>query len=1081
MIASYRRSCIGLALIVACLGGCQGSGTRTTDRAKIAPAKAAAVEARIETLVLPTYPVGKPSDFPEFGRTTGLGRPGRGLYPYTVQRDLSFERRDQGYEAYVLQNEYLRIEVLPTQGGRLFAMYDRSAKQDVVYRQVSIKPGLVGLRGAWISGGIEWDFPRSHSVTTFDTVSCQFVRHDDGSASIVIGDTERTYRMSWTVVLTLRPGRSQMETRIVCRNPTAVPHDGYWWSNACFPATDQTQLIYPFNKMVGHDGGGASDWPIRDGKDMSWYRDYPSSTSIFRAAGEEDFIAAYDHGLDIALAQYADHRVMPGRKWFSWGNSDSGLRWAKTLSDDNRPYVEVQSGCPLTQDDQFRMQPHEEKQFLEYWMPVSRIGVPARINPDAAVRLTVDKGVATVGVMPMYPIAAARIELTSDGRILKQWQRDISPADVFKDTCALSEVSANSLKLRVCDAAGKEVIAHQYGHYTPGKVEIQPRPDRFSTTRPAAPRANPLDAASTQIAEGRFAQARDALIALAADPSKKADPDAIHYYLGLAQARLGQTSDALRQWDAIKTPGLTRDAAILETAKLLLAEKYWQQALDRLASLTSRSDSQAEAEAYSAFALRQLNRTDEARAMLLAVSDHDPLMLLGQTELALLDGRSFDGLSALRDEERCIEAATTYMALRQYATAERLLRPEAGCAASPIASYLRAYTMELMGNSAEAARLRKEASKANVRGCLPSRFEELAALEAALRADNKDATAHYLAGLILYTRNQRDEGVAHWQAASNLGHKDAIVYRCLGGVLRDSKPREAVVQYERAIALAPDAAEVYADLDAAYIVLGDTDKRVAVLERGLARLPDKDDLAHRLGVAYFDAGRYDEAVKCYQSYRFHVSEGQRDLHDHYATALVARAMTHLTAGRDAQALADLDASLEYPENLGIGQPDYPVNNAMTQYWRGVALADLNRADDAKKAWQESGPKQTQARRRGRMGYYSTESGLSSVHTILTLRKLGLAKDADDAAAQLESMCQRFEAMDDQASGYVALLRGFLAAANGKADESAKLLKQARSDEPSLAGYVKLVGTWCDLLAKAPTTQTAQAVAPSGVR
>ncbi len=1080
MIASYRRSCIGLVLIVACLAGCQGSRTRTTDRAKIAPAKAAAVEARIETLVLPTYPVGKPSDFPEFGRTTGLGRPGRGLYPYTVQRDLSFDRRDQGYETYVLQNEYLRIEVLPTQGGRLFAMYDRSAKQDVVYRQVSIKPGLVGLRGAWISGGIEWDFPRSHSVTTFDTVSCQFVRHDDGSASIVIGDTERTYRMSWTVELTLRPGRSQMETRIICRNPTAVPHDGYWWSNACFPANDQTQLIYPFNKVIGHDGGGASDWPIRDGKDLTWYRDYPASTSIFRAAGEEDFIAAYDHGRDIALAQFADHRVMPGRKWFSWGNSDSGLRWAKTLSDDNRPYVEVQSGCPLTQDDQFRMQPHEEKQFLEYWMPVSRIGPPARINPDAAVRLTVDKGIATVGVMPMYPIGLARIELTSAGRVLKQWQRDISPADVFKDTCALSGVSPDSLKLRVCDAAGNEVIAHQYGHYAPGKIEAQPRPDRFSTTRPSAPRVNPLDTASTQIAEGRFAQARDALIALAANPDKKADADAIHYYLGLAQARLGQSSEALQQWDAIKTPGLTRDAAILESAKVLLAEKNWRQALDRLASLTARSDNQAEAQAYSAFALRQLNRLDEARSMVLTATRHDPLMLLGQTESALLDGRSFDGLSALRDEERCIEAATIYMALKQYATAESLLRPTAGSALSPTGAYLRAYTMELMGNATEATRLRKEASKANVRGCLPSRLEELAALEAAIRADNKDATANYLAGLVLYTRNQREEGVAHWQTASTLGHKDAIVYRCLGGVLRDSKPTEAVLQYERAIALAPEAAEVYADLDAAYIVLGDTDKRVSVLERGLARLPDKDDLAHRLGVAYFDAGRYDEAVKCYQSYRFHVSEGQRDLHDHYATALVARAMTQLKAGRTAQALADLDASLEYPENLGIGRPDYPVNNAMTQYWRGVALASLNRTDEARKAWQESGPKQTQSRRRGgRMGYYSTESGLSSVYTILTLRKLGLTKDADDAAAQLESMCQRFEAMDDQASGYVALLRGFVAAANGQADQSAKLLKQARSDEPSLAGYVKLVGTWCELLAAPPATQTA--AMPSGVR
>ena len=466
--------------------------------------------------------------------------------------------------------------------------------------------------------------------------------------------------------------------------------------------------------------------------------------------------------------------------------------------------------------------------------------------------------------------------------------------------------------------------------------------------------------------------------------------------------------------------------------------------------------------------------------MVLTATRHDPLMLLGQTESALLDGRSFDGLSALRDEERCIEAATIYMALKQYATAESLLRPTAGSALSPTGAYLRAYTMELMGNATEATRLRKEASKANVRGCLPSRLEELAALEAAIRADNKDATANYLAGLVLYTRNQREEGVAHWQTASTLGHKDAIVYRCLGGVLRDSKPTEAVLQYERAIALAPEAAEVYADLDAAYIVLGDTDKRVSVLERGLARLPDKDDLAHRLGVAYFDAGRYDEAVKCYQSYRFHVSEGQRDLHDHYATALVARAMTQLKAGRTAQALADLDASLEYPENLGIGRPDYPVNNAMTQYWRGVALASLNRTDEARKAWQESGPKQTQSRRRGgRMGYYSTESGLSSVYTILTLRKLGLTKDADDAAAQLESMCQRFEAMDDQASGYVALLRGFVAAANGQADQSAKLLKQARSDEPSLAGYVKLVGTWCELLAAPPATQTA--AMPSGVR
>jgi hypothetical protein len=193
----------------------------------------------------------------------------------------------------------------------------------------------------------------------------------------------------------------------------------------------------------------------------------------------------------------------------------------------------------------------------------------------------------------MYPIGAARIELTSGGRTLRQWQRDISPANVFKDICPLGTVAPDSLKLRVCDAAGKEIIAHQYGHYTPGKVEAQPRPERFSTTRPSAPKANPLDTAATQIAEGRFTQARDALLALAADPKSKADADAIHYYLGLAQARLGQSSEAIKQWDAIKTPGLTRNAAVLESAKVLLAGKQWQQALDRLQYLRDQDETLA--------------------------------------------------------------------------------------------------------------------------------------------------------------------------------------------------------------------------------------------------------------------------------------------------------------------------------------------------------------------------------------------------------------------------------------------------------------------------------------------------------
>jgi len=75
MTVSYRRGCIALMLLLACLGGCQSSGERAQNRAKILPAKAAAVEARIETLVLPTYPVGKPVISPSSGGPPAWGAP----------------------------------------------------------------------------------------------------------------------------------------------------------------------------------------------------------------------------------------------------------------------------------------------------------------------------------------------------------------------------------------------------------------------------------------------------------------------------------------------------------------------------------------------------------------------------------------------------------------------------------------------------------------------------------------------------------------------------------------------------------------------------------------------------------------------------------------------------------------------------------------------------------------------------------------------------------------------------------------------------------------------------------------------
>ena len=66
-----------------------------------------------EPLVIPTYEVGKPDPNPRFytGRTY-QGAQGR-VYPYPMQDVLTDSRKDKTYKAVYLENEYVKVCVLP--------------------------------------------------------------------------------------------------------------------------------------------------------------------------------------------------------------------------------------------------------------------------------------------------------------------------------------------------------------------------------------------------------------------------------------------------------------------------------------------------------------------------------------------------------------------------------------------------------------------------------------------------------------------------------------------------------------------------------------------------------------------------------------------------------------------------------------------------------------------------------------------------------------------------------------------------------------------------------------------------------
>jgi hypothetical protein len=175
----------------------------------------APVTVREEKLVIPTWQIGPPSVHPSYPGPQGV------IYPYTLNDVLTDRKADRAYDAVFLENEYVQILILPEIGGRVHGALDKTNGYRWLYWQPTIKPGLISMTGAWISGGIEWNFPHGHRPSGFMPVDHRVVRQADGSATVWVGETEPVYGTRWLVGMTLEPGKSRLRCDYVFVNPTS--------------------------------------------------------------------------------------------------------------------------------------------------------------------------------------------------------------------------------------------------------------------------------------------------------------------------------------------------------------------------------------------------------------------------------------------------------------------------------------------------------------------------------------------------------------------------------------------------------------------------------------------------------------------------------------------------------------------------------------------------------------------------------------------------------------------------------------------------------------------------------------------
>ena len=983
------------------------------------------VDIREETLDLLTYVWGPPDPNPAFEPKVNWP-----IYPYPLLDDIREEPLPVRYRALVVENEHLRVTVLPELGGHIHTAVDKASGEEVFYHNHVVKPGLLGLRGAWLSGGVEWNFPCGHTVTTVSPVDACMAREEDGSATIWVGNIEQVFRMSWAVGIRLRPDTALIETEIRLSNRTALPHPYYFWANAAVPARDDMRMIYPGTRA--HSWLGDFDWPVHQGKDLARYTAFDHSNDVFILDSLEDFFGIHYDERDFGVVHVADVHQAFGKKFFTWGTAEHGKVWSAALSDRDGPYCEIQSGRFVDQSAWQLMPPHHTERWLEWWYPVHGMGGFDWANREAAVRLSCRGAHCEASVLVTRPMTGALVRLTAGGDLIAEQHAELSPGRPFSLRAETQHVGQGRVScpavapitLSVLDRERREII-----RYTERQA---PRTITLRKTHPpdeatgggllrkalrAEERAQPeaawqsyeraltLDPACKEaaLALGRIAIERrpgEAIARLQSVAAALPESAAAAYYLGIALTRAYRDCEAEAElWRASHWPEFAH-AARVELGRVAMRRGDHEQAAALFEQSLQFEPRDMKARALQMAALRKAGRLKEA-LKLAADSDapYDRLMLAeghfalaeaGRKRLAARRLRELAGIVPA-EADPWIELALDYLAAGLATESGTLLtwstKNVPAVNRSPLAQYLLAEVHARLGQAEEAAVARRRARELPVDLVFAHHWELEPIFRAALAEDPADAKARYHLGNLLYSQGRKEEALAEWEASVPNGWDHSVLRRNLALACREVRAdlSRAESELRRAIELSPADARLYLGLNDVL-----TERR-APPETRLAALDAAPDSVRRRGVVAaqqviccLELEQWDRALDLLSTHTFHRWELEFRMRGIYLDACLGRGAARFDEGDLQGARADFERALEYPLNLRIGKPSHP-SDARGHWCAGVACEALGDMAAARAHWEAAATEE-----------YHQPGAELVIYRALSLRKLGREEEAKAA-------------------------------------------------------------------------------------
>lgn len=952
------------------------------------------VHAWEEIVTIPTYEVGEPEKNPIFLEKRVYQGSSGAVYPYPVIEKIYDEKKNKKWKALFLENDFLKIMILPELGGRVQMAYDKVKKRHFIYYNQVIKPALVGLTGPWISGGIEFNWPQHHRPSTYLPVDYTIETNSDGSKTVWCSEIERMFRTKGMAGFTLYQDKSYMEIKVKLYNRTPHPQTFLWWANPAVKVNDHYQSVFPpdVNAVFDHGKRDVSDFPIASGTyykvdysagvDISRYKNIPVPTSYMAIKSDYDFIGCYENDTKGGMLHVANHHISPGKKQWTWGKGDFGIAWDRNLTDEDGPYIELMCGVYTDNQPDFSwLMPYEEKAFSQFFMPYSDLGVIKNATKEALLNLEFKEDSIFIGVSVTSFYNDAEISLHHGNNLIFQQKTNLSPLDNFRKTIEKSKgLPQEEYRLEVKSSDGKILVTWKMEKEItksipePAKAALAPleienneqlfltglhleqyRHAHFKASDyyKEALKRDPGDVRCNnamgllQLKKGRFENAAEyfnrAIETLTERNPNPYDGEPF-FNLGLAQRFLSNDHDAYEAFYKAIWNDAWQAAGYFQLAQIDTKNKNYDSALELIDKSLFRQWYNHKARHLKTAVLRLSGNRTDAQLLIEDSLKIDKFNFGVCYENYLLNGAA-EQLKKLKElisgnDHNYIEIALDYAWAGLFDDAIAFLKigiDEHKNNVYPMAWYYLAWFYNLNNEKKQAVEFYKKAESAEPGTCFPNQLEAVLALNDCIQIIETSSKAPYYLGNFYYHNQQYDLALKNWQlsVAKNSEYPTAHRNLALAYYNKADKKSEAVTELEKAFKLDVSDARVFMELNALYKSENkDTAFRLNLLKDHLNLVNSRDDLFLEYITALNLSKNYRQALDLILKRKFHPWEGgEGKVTGQYVFSLIELAKADINNKNYKPALAKLEQAKVYPHNLGEGKL-YGAQENDIDFWMG---------------------------------------------------------------------------------------------------------------------------------------------------